>query len=135
MKKVLKLVRRKIMRSKRFKSLVFVFVVIACAITGICVGQREKQYRSFFVEGNDAGAVIAPTMSNDEEAEEVIKVNINTDNVYELMQVEGIGEKTAERIIEYRKENGNFEVIEDVMRVDGIGEKKFNDMKEQIFVE
>ncbi len=124
------------MRAKRFKSLIFVFVAIVCAITGICVGQREKQYRSFFVEGNDAGAVIAPTMSNDdEEIEEVIKVNINTDNVYELMQVEGIGEKTAERIIEYRKENGNFEVIEDIMRVDGIGEKKFEMMKEQIFVE
>ena len=124
------------MKTKRFKSLIFVCVAIACAITGIYVSQREKQYRSFFIEGNDAGAVIAPTISTeDEETEENTKVNINTDNVYELMQVEGIGEKTAERIIEYRKENGNFEVIEDIMRVDGIGEKKFNTMKEQLFVE
>ncbi len=124
------------MKSKRFKSLVFVCVAIVCAITGICVGQREKQYRSFFVEGNNAGAVIAPTISGeDEEVEDIIKVNINTDNVYELMQIDGVGEKTAERIIEYRKENGNFEVIEDIMRVDGIGEKKFKMMEEQIFVE
>lgn len=124
------------MKYKKFKSLIFVFVAIVCAITGICVGQREKQYRSFFIEGNNAGAVIAPTISSEyEESEEVIKVNINTDNVYELMQVEGIGEKTAERIIEYRKENGNFEVIEDIMRVDGIGEKKFKLMEEQIYVE
>ena len=124
------------MKHKKFKSLIFVFVAIVCAITGICVGQREKQYRSFFIEGNNAGAVIAPTISSEyEESEEVIKVNINTDNVYELMQVEGIGEKTAERIIEYRKENGNFEVIEDIMRVDGIGEKKFRLMEEQIYVE
>ncbi len=124
------------MKYKKFKSLIFVIVAIVCAITGIYVGQREKQYRSFFIEGNNAGAVIAPTISSeDDESEEVIKVNINTDNAYELMQVEGIGEKTAERIIEYRKENGNFEVIEDIMRVDGIGEKKFRLMEEQIFVE
>lgn len=124
------------MKNKKFKSLIFVFVAVVCAVTGIYVGQREKQYRSFFIEGNNAGAVIAPTISGQyKENEEVIKININTDNVYELMQVEGIGEKTAERIIEYRKDNGNFEVIEDIMRVDGIGEKKFNDMKEQIFVE
>lgn len=124
------------MKHKSFKSLIFVFVTIVCVITGIYVGNREKQYKSFFIEGNNADAVMAPTILGEyEESEEVVRVNINTDNIYELMQVEGIGEKTAQRIIEYRKENGNFEVIEDIMRVEGIGEKKFRIMKEQLFVE
>ena len=62
-------------------------------------------------------------------------VNINTDSVEELEKLDGIGEKTAERIINYRRQNGDFEVIEDIMRVNGIGKKKFEAIKDFICVE
>ena len=125
------------MKAKRYKTIIFTVIIVACVALGIYVQNREKQYKSFFVERNNAGAVIAPTIDNQEEEidEGEVKVNINTDYVYELMQLDGIGEKTAQRIIEFRKENGNFEVIEDLMRVEGIGEKKFEDIKENIYVE
>lgn len=123
------------MRTKRYKTIVFVLIITICVGLGIYVQEREKQYKSFFVERNNAGAVIAPTIEETEEIDEKVMVNINTDNYFELMQLDGIGEKTAKRIIEFRKENGNFEVIEDLMRIEGIGKKKFDDIKEYIYVE
>jgi len=125
------------MKIRGYKIIIFTLIATVCVGLGIYVQQREKQYKSFFVERNNANAVIAPTLEKqyDETDEEKVMVNINTDYVYELMQLDGIGEKTAERIIEFRKENGNFEVIEDLMRVEGIGEKKFEDIKEHIYVE
>ena len=62
-------------------------------------------------------------------------ININTDKVYELDALYGIGEKMAMRIIEYRQKHGDFEVIEDLMRVSGIGKKKFDKIKDNIYVE
>ena len=52
-------------------------------------------------------------------------VNINLASAEELMTLEGIGEVTAEAIIEYRNENGAFSSPEDIMNVKGIGEKKY----------
>lgn len=55
------------------------------------------------------------------------KVNINTASVQELMQLEGIGEKKALAIIEYRKQNGSFRTPEELTNVEGIGQKIFED--------
>lgn len=62
------------------------------------------------------------------------KVNINAADVQTLAIIDGIGEKTAQRIIEYRQENGGFASIENIMDVSGIGEKKFEDIKNSICV-
>ena len=62
------------------------------------------------------------------------KVNINAADVQTLATIDGIGEKTAQRIIEYRQENGGFASIENIMDVSGIGEKKFEDIKNSICV-
>lgn len=65
--------------------------------------------------------------------ETVIMVNINMASKEELMELEGIGEKTAENIIEYR-ENNKFNAIEEIMEVKGIGESKYNRIKENICI-
>lgn len=60
-------------------------------------------------------------------------VNINTADAAELMKLKGVGEKTAEKIIEYRAQTP-FEKPEDIMNVKGIGEKKFENIKDHICV-
>lgn len=62
------------------------------------------------------------------------KININNSNAEELMALPGIGEATAKKIIEYRK-NGNFETIEDIKNVSGIGDSKFEKIRDKITVE
>lgn len=62
------------------------------------------------------------------------KININTADKTELMKITGIGEKTAEKIIDYREKNGKFKSIEDIKNVPTIGDKKFESMKDDISV-
>jgi len=49
------------------------------------------------------------------------------------MKLPGIGQKTAEAIINYRTES-KFSKIEDIMNVKGIGPKKFEKIKDFIQV-
>ena len=61
------------------------------------------------------------------------KININTATKDELTSLNGIGEATANKIINYRNKN-KFREIEDIMNVPGIGEAKFSNIKDYICV-
>ena len=56
-------------------------------------------------------------------------VDLNTATVTELMQLPHIGQKTAERIVVFRKQHGGFQRPEELMNVKGIGEKAFSRIK------
>lgn len=59
------------------------------------------------------------------------KININSADLSELTKIPGIGEKTAQKILDYRA-NNSFSSIEDIKNVPGIGDKKFESMKDYI---
>jgi competence protein ComEA len=61
------------------------------------------------------------------------KININTATKKELVTLKNVGDKIADRIIEYRK-NQPFEKPEDIMKVKGIGQKVFDTNKQLIIV-
>jgi len=69
-----------------------------------------------------------------ENNKETGKVNINTGSKEQLKTLDGIGDATAQKIIDYRNEKGNFGKIEDIKNVSGIGESKFNKIKEKIII-
>ena len=62
------------------------------------------------------------------------KININKAGLEELQHLQGIGEATAEKIIQYREEHGDFKQIEDLKNVSGIGDAKFDAIKDSIRV-
>ena len=59
------------------------------------------------------------------------KININSADLSELTKIPGVGEKTAQKILDYRA-NNSFSSIEDIKNVPGIGDKKFESMKDYI---
>ncbi|PLX89878.1 MAG: competence protein ComEA [Desulfuromonas sp.] len=63
------------------------------------------------------------------------KLNINTATVEQFSELNGIGEKTALKIIEYRKQHGAFSDVAELINIKGIGEKKLDRIKDQIVVE
>ena len=67
--------------------------------------------------------------------EEILFIDINTAEKEELTKLKGIGEYLANEIISYRDENGGFNNIEEIMNVNGIGEKIFAEIAEFIYVE
>ena len=62
------------------------------------------------------------------------KIDINTATSEELQTLNGVGPATAEKIINYRSDVGYFKEIDELKNVDGIGEKTFNKLKEYIMV-
>ena len=67
--------------------------------------------------------------------EQTSKININTATIEELDNLPGVGEATANKILNYREENGMFKSIEEIKNVNGIGEKKYIDIKDKICIE
>lgn len=62
------------------------------------------------------------------------KVNINTATLEELDSLPGVGESTAQKIIDDRSANGPFTTLEDLKRVSGIGDKKFSALEDYICI-
>ncbi|MBO5163412.1 MAG: helix-hairpin-helix domain-containing protein [Ruminococcus sp.] len=73
-------------------------------------------------------ATIEPT------ALEPLYIDINEADAQTLQLLDGIGEKLSEEIVRYREENGKFNNIEEIMNVHGIGEKIFAGVHDFIYV-
>lgn len=84
---------------------------------------------------SDTTAVIVPSETvQTASAPGDSRININQADADMLMQLKGIGETKAARIIEYRNSNGGFSCAEDIMNVKGIGKKTFEKIKDLICV-
>src|SRR2546422_10327423 len=62
------------------------------------------------------------------------KINLNSATVQDLTKLPRIGEKVAQRIVDYRQKHGGFKKPEELMNVKGIGEKTFDKMREHLSI-
>lgn len=60
------------------------------------------------------------------------KISINDSDISKLKEIPGIGEVKVNSIILYREKNNGFKSIEELKNVDGIGEKTFEKIKDSI---
>jgi len=111
--------------------------------------QQEKLQDAVSTEGNsnvsevdnptiaattpsDAGAVKLPDQPTEQRGDG--RININIASQSELMDLPGIGNVLASRIVDYRRQYGDFSRIEDIRNVSGIGVKRFDAIKDMITV-
>jgi competence protein ComEA len=64
--------------------------------------------------------------------EKVSRVNVNTASADELATLPGIGPSYAKRIVDYREKNGPFKRVEDLLNVQGIGEKTLEKIRDKV---
>ena len=62
------------------------------------------------------------------------KININTASLSDLKTLDGVGDATAQKIIDYRQTQGSFTKPEDLKNVSGIGDKRYDAIKDKICV-
>lgn len=67
--------------------------------------------------------------------QDISKLNLNKANKEMLIGIKGIGEKLAQRIIEYRNKYDDFKSIEELRNIKGISNSKYEAIKEYFFVE
>lgn len=60
------------------------------------------------------------------------KININKASKEELKTIPGVGEVTAEKIIDYREKNRGFNSIDELKKIERIGEKTFEKFKDKV---
>ena len=58
-----------------------------------------------------------------------VPIGINTAEARNLAALPGIGNKLAERIIDYRKNSGGFKSLDELRSVEGIGDKKLEALR------
>ena len=68
-------------------------------------------------------------------SENLGKINLNKADKKLLIGISGIGEKLAQRIIEFRDKQGGFSGIEELKNIKGITETKLNQIKDYLIAE
>nr|WP_302467390.1 ComEA family DNA-binding protein [Lactobacillus sp. B3795] len=63
-----------------------------------------------------------------------VKVNLNTADLNELQKLDRVGEKKAQKIIDYRNQHNGFHSIDEIKQVSGFGDKTFERLKDSLEV-
>lgn len=94
-------------------------------VAGIFVG-RNTMYRAVSLQPADMVSVSTESVD--------YRLNLNTASAAQLTALPGIGETLAGRIIAYREEVGTFDSLDELLAVNGIGEKTLEKIEDLVTV-
>ena len=104
------------------------FPVIAAAYLALCVLIFIFTDLPGFTAYVEAKPIVTEAPAEELPQKEKL-ININTATAEELMTIDGIGEATAAKIIEYREKNNGFLDIDELQNVSGIGVAKLEKIR------
>lgn len=87
---------------------------------------------SVTVTRSTQAAATAPPSTPGPTEDPVFPIDINTADRYQLAMLPGIGEVLADRILAYRDAHGSFPCVEELLNVEGIGTKKLEEILDLI---
>jgi len=97
-----------------------VLFLLALALAGLGINFLVKRYAAV-----KAFVCVTPRMG---------KVNLNETDKQTLIGIPGIGEKLAQRIIEYRSQQGGFQEIEELKKIKGITGYRYEKIKDLLYI-
>ena len=107
------------MKSDKKQTLVMIGIVLLI-VAGIMLYVTLSAPRIY---ENENYSVSSSTVSTTKEKTTVsYPLNLNTATVEELMTIDGISQKNAFAIVEYRKKIGAYSDVSEIMNIKGIGE-------------
>ena len=107
------------------------------------IGIHSGTYKDFVLKGgtrieisSDSGnRVKTLKMDNIDRLALEMPIDINLATEDDLILTPGIGEKTAQKILAYRKKIGHFNKIEELTQIKGIKEKKLMKLRKYLYLE
>lgn len=108
----------------------------------LALTKQEKQVVLFVTAIGLAGILINYIVKSNSRIEILFdscqyigKVNLNTADKEALMGVSGIGEKLAQRIIEYRRENGRIQQMQELKCIKGMNQFRYEKIKDYVYIQ
>lgn len=121
----------KINVTKKVKVIVFSVIAVIALALGLYLECCDKKE---FVISSVPNQIDKSDIENKSHYDDEGRLDINLATIEELMELKGIGEVLALRIVNYREERGQFMAVEELALVPGIGYKKLNNNREYICV-
>lgn len=119
---------------KEDKKLLFVLGIFIVSIAVVLIIKTNffdsSQQSILFQKGG-----FSQDSENSDDSVSDFPMDINKVTKDQLMQINGIGEKTATSIISYREKQGGFKAFDELLNIDGIGEKTFAKLKDYLYLE
>ncbi len=122
------------------------FVLVLLAVPGFFMEppKQEQTQDSGQIKELDSsvrsripGTTLNLQPTSEEQRQEILfsrKININEASLEGLQEIPGVGEATAQRIVNFRKEGGVFYRVEDLTKIKRIGARTVENMRPHITV-